>query len=246
MLKALLIWLAALQPAEAPTPAEPDARLHAVAVELFPQAPADDLILEPAALPGYFRLSFGTQIFYLSEDARYLIAGPLYDLQTKENLTAARQAEARRALLESAELETPIIFPAKAREQRSRVAVVTNINCTFCRQLHRQLDEYLEAGMEIQYVMLPAGGGTGYEQTAALICDADPATAISSAMLGGPTNAKADITDACRRSLDEHVALARKLGAVSTPNLVLPSGELIQGYQSPAQLKARLGNGTKR
>ncbi|MEM6936427.1 MAG: DsbC family protein [Pseudomonadota bacterium] len=246
MLTPLLILLSAFPTAEPATPAAPDPRLREVAAELFPNASDDEWELEAAVLPGYFRLSLGTQIFYLSEDGRYLLAGPLYDLQTKQNLTAASQAEARKALLQNVDLAVPIHFSENGAAPRTGISVVTNINCTFCRQLHQQLDEYLAAGIDIQYVMLPAGGGAGYEQTAALLCSDDPAAAVAAAMLGKPSESGGAPTAACRQSLDEHVALARKLGAVSTPNLVLPSGELIQGYQSPAQLRERLDRSAPR
>jgi len=51
-----------------------------------------------------------------------------------------------------------------------------------------------------------------------------------------PTDAKAD----CEHNLNQHISLASQLGSASTPNLILPSGELIEGYQTPEQLKNRL------
>ena len=237
--------LATLLSAESNPQLVPDLQLRQVAAGLFPSAEPAELVIEPSALPGIVQLSLGTQVFYLSEDGRYLLAGPLYDVQNQLNLTAVRQAQVRQALLQDSSLAIPIVYPAKGAA-RQRVAVVTNISCTFCRQLHTQLEDYAREGIELQYIMMPTGGSAGFQQTASLLCDRDPAASVSAAMLGHSPTQQREVSDSCRLGLEQHVTLAQKLGAVSTPNLVLPNGELIQGYQSPAQLKVRLAGGQAR
>ncbi len=232
MLTSLL--LAALTAATAPDDRQQS--LLAVAKTLLPQPSSESIEIRPSAIPDIFEISQGTQVFYLTADGSHLLAGPLYDVQSKQDLTAQRQALARSELLARAELDTKIMFPA-ATATPKRVTVVTNIDCTFCRRLHSQLEDYLAAGIELQYVLLPNGSPQSYQRTAALLCASDPGQAVSQALLGQPVTA----TDAsCQHGLDQHIALAGKLGAGSTPNLILPSGELIAGYQSPQQLKLRL------
>ncbi|MFK7956843.1 MAG: DsbC family protein [Lysobacterales bacterium] len=232
MITALLFTLAV-----AATPA-PDAhpKLMAVAKTLLPVAGAPPIEIRPSAIPDMFEVSQGTQVFYLSADGNHVLAGPLFEVATRKDLTAQRQAQARISLLQTTQLSTPLVYPS-SQSDALRVTVVTNIDCTFCRRLHAQLDEYTASGIELNYVILPSGGGNGFERSAALMCESDPTHAFSEALLGNePPGAKAD----CEHNLNQHIALATQLGAASTPNLILPTGELIQGYQTPEQLRARL------
>ncbi|MEM9529912.1 MAG: DsbC family protein [Pseudomonadota bacterium] len=213
-------------------------QVRAVAAGLFPDANPADVAVRPSALPDFYEVSLGTRVVYLSADGEFLVDGPLYSLTSQQNLTALRQTEVRRELVRDAPKVSSIVYPAKTASA-AEVTVVTNINCTFCRQLHAQLDDYAAAGIALRYVMLPSAGPQHYQTTAALLCAADPAEAVTNVMLNRTPPAPAP---ACEHNLDDHVALAGQLGAVSTPNLILPNGELIQGYQTPAQLRERLGH----
>ena len=37
-------------------------------------------------------------------------------------------------------------------EPKHTVTVFTDIDCTYCRKLHAQIDEYLENGIAVRYV----------------------------------------------------------------------------------------------
>lgn len=220
----------------AATPDVEQQKLREIARTLFPDADPSQLTLQPSALPNLYELTLGVQVFYLSQDGKYLLGGPLYGIADQQNLTAQRQAEVRREILASPDQASEIIYPA-ATGSPTRVTVVTNVDCTFCRRLHGQLDDYGAAGIELRYVMLPGGGAAGYQRTAALMCADNPAQSITTAMLG--SNASGSKAD-CEHDLDRHIQLATQLGAGSTPNLILPNGELIQGYQTPQQLTERI------
>ncbi len=226
--------------------------LMAVAKTLLPVSGAPAIEIRPSAIPDMFEISQGTQVFYLSADGSHLLAGPLIEVSTRQDLTAQRQAKARIKLLQETQLATPLVYPS-SQEASHKVTVVTNVDCTFCRRLHSQLDAYSRAGIEFRYLILPNGSGNSFARAAALMCQPDPAHAFSEALLGkvsshspgssagdspgeNPGDAKAD----CDHQLNQHISLATQLGANSTPNLILPSGELIRGYQTPEQLLARL------
>ena len=43
-------------------------------------------------------------------------------------------------------------------EVKYSVSIFTDIDCTYCRRLHSEIDEYLAAGIEVRYFLYPRGG----------------------------------------------------------------------------------------
>lgn len=198
---------------------------------VFPTA-ADSMEIHSTPLAGIKEVVIGTQVFYVSEDGGFLLAGPLISLAKNENLTETRLSEARHKILSSAQLSTPIAYSSSVA--RHQVAVVTNVDCGYCRAMHARLKEYTDLGIEFNYIMTASGqpDSPAYEKTAALLCAEDPAAAVTTAMNQGSV----EIIPECAHGLDEHLKLARDLGANTTPNLILPDGQLIRGYVTPDQL----------
>ena len=54
-----------------------------------------------ARVPGFYEVTLGGQVVYVSSDGKYLLSGALWDVAAKKNLTDARYAEIRKAALES-------------------------------------------------------------------------------------------------------------------------------------------------
>ncbi len=220
-LAALLLALTALGCAHA----EDDTNaLEAALADLFPNYPAP--VITPAAVPGLSEVAFGTQVFYVSNDGRFLLGGPLISVADRANLTEARLAVARQEILEEADDVQPYRYPAE--EVAHRLTVVTDIDCPYCRRLHNDLDGYRAAGLDVRYVMLPRSGkgSPSYRKAVAAACADDPEAAITAAMNGN--DLAAGKTD-CEHPIDDHMALAQRLGASSTPTLYLEDGRMLLG-----------------
>ena len=43
-------------------------------------------------------------------------------------------------------------------EVKYSVSVFTDVDCTYCRRLHSQIDEYLAHGIEVRYLLYPRNG----------------------------------------------------------------------------------------
>ncbi len=209
-----------------------DAAVRAAIARLLPdRSAATDARIAPSALAGVSEVAIGTQVFYVTENGRYVLGGPLIDSVDGRNLTEARVAASRQDILDAASGLRTFRYPAA--DARHRVTVVTDIDCPYCRRLHNDLPAYREAGIDVTYVMLPRAGknSNSYRKTVSAACASDPERAITAAMNGAATDATQ-----CDHPIDEHMALARRLGVTSTPTIVLDDGRIVLGQKRPADL----------
>ncbi|MEM9386038.1 MAG: DsbC family protein [Pseudomonadota bacterium] len=235
-MKHLLTLLLAFSALASVARAAPDPQaLEAALAELFPNYPAP--VITPSAVDGMSEVAFGTQVFYVSNDGRYLLGGPLISVADRENLTEARMAVARRDILEDTAEASLYRYPAAPAKHR--VTVVTDIDCPYCRRLHQDLASYREAGIDVSYVMLPRSGkGSGsYRKAVAAACSKDPEASITAAMNGEEF---ADADASCEHPIDEHIALARRLGASNTPTLYLEDGRMLLGAKPVEEVLAAI------
>ncbi len=200
--------------------------VEAAVARLLPGQPPAEIV--PSAVPGLSEVAVGTQVFYVSNDGRFLLGGPLIEVAGRENLTERRVAVARKQILDVA-AETRL-YRYTSENPRYRVAVVTDIDCPYCRRLHAELDEYRELGIDLEYIMLPRAGkgSASYNKTVAAACADDPEAAITAAMNGSEAQPAT-----CDHPIDEHMELARQLGATSTPTLYFDDGRMLLGARSP-------------
>lgn len=223
------LFMAVSLNSKAADPANDYAEIRAKISQLIPGL--NSMEIKPSRIENMLEVRVGTNVFYVSKDGKFLLNGPLRDLERGENLTEKRLAEYRKTLLKDIPAIQPVEFPAVDGKQK--ITVITDVDCGYCRRLHQDLDKYHQAGLDIDYVMLPRAGkdSPSYVKTVNAICAAQPGLAITAAM-NGETPDPAE----CDHPIDQHMQMARAMGAASTPNIVLPDGTLIRGYQTAAEL----------
>lgn len=147
-------------------------------------------------------------------------------------------ADYRRARIEEAGHREAIVFAPKG-ETVGAVWVFTDIDCPYCRRLHRQIDTYNRLGIEVRYLAYPrAGPGSdSWRKAEAVWCSADPGAALTRVKAGEKITAETDCdTDAVRR----HVRAGYAIGLQGTPMIVAADGRWLGGYLPPEQLLAAL------
>ncbi len=189
--------------------------------------------IRPAAVPGMYEVVFGAQVMYVSGDGRYIFQGDLIDLKARENLTETARAKQRAKLLKVVNEDDMIIFTPKNGEVKYRVNVFTDIDCGYCRKLHRQIDEYLAEGIEIRYLAFPRSGVNtkSYYKAVTVWCSEDRLQAMTEAK-AGKKQPRIDCDNPVRAQLE----LGDRFGVTGTPTLVLENGDVIPGYVPPKRL----------
>lgn len=213
-----------------------DARLEAVrdaVQEVFPEVSREDV--RPAAAPGLFEIRRGAVYAYVTADGRYLIRGELIDLQSGEVLTERRRrqvrAEAVKRLSDSA-----IEYAPPTEQLRQTVHIFVDVDCDYCRQLHREVPAINAKGIAVRYLFYPRRGerSQGYADAERAYCATDRRQALDGLFAGQqPEEAKTD----CENPVAEHYAAALAIGVKGTPMIVLPDGGILYGYVSAAGLE---------
>lgn len=201
---------------------------------IIPDEQPDDI--RPAPIPGFHEVSYGAQIFYISDDARFVMQGELLDLDSRENVTENRRAELRLGLLQALDVKDAIIF-APQGETKHVIHVFTDVDCTYCRRLHSEIEEYNARGIEVRYLAFPRSGADTplYDKMVSVWCAEDRKAAMTRAKNGQTVEAAQ-----CANPVRAQLALAADFGVSGTPTLVFPDGSSLPGYVPAAQLAAYL------
>src|SRR5690606_17166613 len=108
------------------------------------------------------------------------------------------------------------------------------IDCGYCRQFHREIDQVTAMGVEVRYLFFPRTGPNTESWTKAdhVWCAPNHNAALTRAKLGG------EVPDASCAStpVQEHYALGQRIGVRGTPAVFNEAGDLIGGYLPPAAL----------
>ena len=217
--------------------AEADAELEAVREKvssMFDMIDPGDIVASP--VDGWYMVQKGSIVAYVSGDGRFLLQGDLIDLDRGVNLTELSRNDARRTLMASLKDEDSILFsPAEVKHS---VTVFTDIDCTYCRKLHSEIDQYMSQGIAVRYVLYPRNGRRSRAWTTSenVWCSKDRNNALTAAKLDREFE-----TSSCDASMiGRHYQLGQDIGLTGTPAIVTEDGTLIGGYVPAAALSSRL------
>ena len=187
--------------------------------------------IKQSEVKGLYEVVVGANIFYVSEDGKYLIQGHLVDVVARKDLTEDKLNGTRKQALEKLGKANMIIF--KPKISKYTVTIFTDIDCGYCRKLHSEIDQYLAQGITIQYLFFPrAGKGSdSYNKAISVWCAADRNEAL--------TLAKKDQklpTKTCENPIDKHMQLAADFDVKGTPMIISENGNVYPGYLPANQL----------
>lgn len=215
--------------------AEEDA-LKAKLLKAFGRAP--DLIA-PSAIEGLKEVVYGTDVYYITPDGRYLVSGAMFDLASQKNLTEQRLSGLRLEMLKGVDESSMIVFRAKGK-QKHVITVFTDIDCVYCRKLHSGMAEMNKLGITVRYMAYPRAGigSPSYDKAVSVWCAEDRNKAMNEAK-----NEQKVVAKKCDNSpVAQQFKLGQKLGVNGTPAILLEDGHLMPGYAPPDRLLALLEN----
>ena len=170
-------------------------------------------------------------VIYISEDGRYLAQGEVIDLQTRINLTQYRMSSLAKEILATTTDDEKIIY--KADDEKYIINVFTDVDCPYCRKLHKDVDALNKLGVTMKYLAFPRTGVNtkSYYRSVAIWCADDPKQAMNRGMIqkGNP------LVD-CKNPIIDHLILAKKLNVTGTPFIFFENGDHIPGYVKPKSL----------
>ncbi len=235
-IRLIIILVAVATAAYAPS-AFADAELETVRKQMaskFPNLDPQNINRGPVA--GLLEIRQGAMVAYLTIDGRYLMQGELIDLDNNVNLTEAAMNTGRREALKDVTDSYAITFSPD--NPRHTVTVFTDIDCTFCRKLHREIAQYNAEGIAVRYLMYPRSGPNtrSWEKAEEVWCSDDRLDAMTQAK-----NDKSLPAATCDAGMiRQHFQKGLNIGLEGTPAIVTEDGALISGYMPAKALAARL------
>jgi thiol:disulfide interchange protein DsbC len=231
MISKLLLVITAIWMSFQPACADDDtAKIRQVLSELVGDAKPDSIT--PAPLPGFYEVSFGPMLVYVSKDGRYILQGDLLDVRERRNLTEEARSAKRITALDAVGEDKMIVFaPDKVKHT---ITVFTDIDCGYCRKLHQQIKDFNDQGIKVRYLAFPRAGvgSAAFEKAVSVWCADDKQAAITRAKAGEAVAKKT-----CENPpVAEQYELGQRLGINGTPTIVLEDGKMLPGYIPPRQL----------
>ncbi len=175
--------------------------------------------IEPAPVKGLWQVWVQRRLFYVDADAAHLIAGPIMDARTRQDLSEAKESEWR---WES--------FPRRdALKQvwgkgEREVVVFSDANCTYCAQMDKLFEKV--GNLTVYTFVTPMLRGK--VNNSEVICSADPAKTWHAWMTARAS--LPDVPKGCDDSvLDRNLSLAGDLGINSAPTMYFKSGAMVRG-----------------
>ncbi len=204
--------------------------IRAILAERVPEIEITSI--EPSPVPGIFELISTGEIFYVSADGKFIFDGNLIDLENRNNLTTARMGSVHMSLINDIGEGNMLVFEPKGEAKRA-ITVFTDTSCPYCSKLHAEIDDLLDNGIKVRYLMFPRAGlgSPAHQELESVWCADNQQEAMTIAKAGGSITEKS-----CDNPIESHIELAQQVGLRGTPLIYLDSGQVIPGYQPASDL----------
>lgn len=194
--------------------------------------------IKATALENVFEVELNTgELLYTDISGDYLFAGDMYQTTPEGllNLSSSTRQARTLAKIAAIPLDEMIIFTPD--EVKATITVFTDVDCTYCRALHRDLETLMAKGLQVRYLAYPRGGeqAGSFEKMISVWCSEDRQKTLTQAKNGQNLPARD-----CENPVLAHYALGNELGISGTPAIIFPDGRLIPGYLDADTLAAML------
>lgn len=192
-------------------------------------------------IPGLYTVQVvGGPTLYVSADGKHLVAGDLYRVEPGEfvNLQEIAREKDRATLMAAVDIKQQIVFSPKG-ETKAFIHIFTDVDCSYCQKLHREIAAINELGIEVRYLAYPRAGidSESSRKLATAWCAKDPQKMLTK--LKSRQQVPLAVCDG--NPIAEHYRLGELVGVNGTPNMVTASGQMIGGYVPADELAKILG-----
>ncbi|HIJ77529.1 MAG TPA: thioredoxin fold domain-containing protein [Deltaproteobacteria bacterium] len=191
-------------------------------------------VIEARDLGSLFELvvkepSRGKQIYYVTKDGAYLIAGGNLITGDKVNLTQKRHEEVNKVDMSQLPLKDAITI--QRGNGAKKLVMFTDVDCPFCRKAYDWLKSQTKYTLYIFFFPLDMHPNSP-EKSVQVLCSKNQETALDNAQSDKEIGSQK--CEAGEKMLATHKAIAGEIGIDGTPLFVTAAGARIQGLQIPA------------
>ena len=188
-------------------------------------------------IKGIYQVTIGPDVIYMSRDGNYVLKGEILDIGNRRNLTEDFHAQKRINLLNTIADSEYIEF--SSTKTKNHIYVFTDVDCGYCRKLHRDVPELNSMGIAVRYLAYPRAGVDSIigEEMRNVWCAENRQKALTTSKNRQPIEVKV-----CNAPIARHHALGRELGVTGTPAIFLENGRKLPGYIPPDELYEQINN----
>ena len=202
--------------------------------ERFPDS-IEIVSIKEVDIEGYLEVNLkGIEPLFISKDGKYLISGDIYEIteQGLVNRSEVRRNYLRKVTISELDESEFIIF--KPNKVEHSIFVFTDVDCGYCRQFHREINDYLDLGIQVNYLAFPRAGidSESFKKIVSAWCSSEPNQAITELKLGYEIKENVCLNN----PVEKHFDLGNSLGVTGTPSIITSEGRLIPGYIPPQDL----------
>lgn len=205
----------------------------------------------PAPIDGLYQVQVtGGPTLYVTPEGDKFIAGEIFSIDANgfSRFEDPHIVEERKRLLASVDPKETIIFKPNGKT-KAVVYVFTDIDCGYCRLLHKQIHAYedqgkkmpgySDLGIEIRYLAYPRAGvpSASADKLITAWCSKDQQAAMT-ALKNDQSVAPATCD---KNPVAADFNLGAQIGVNGTPAVWFPDGRLMPGYMPPEQMAKALG-----
>lgn len=216
--------------------ATPQSEITTAMYELTGQNIAADHITE-SPMQGVYQVDLGNRIVFVSKVGEHLLLGDVFDTTRRVSLSEEMKQVKALAIIENIQESEMIVFDPEVTKRT--ITVYTDVDCAYCRKLHKEVPTLVENGVKVRYLWFPRSGinTPSYDKAVSVWCSEDQLTAMNEAKLNN------NIVDArCDPNpVASQYASGQRIGVRGTPTIVLDDGTIIGGYLPAKKLLADLG-----
>lgn len=225
----------AAQAADTGVPPEVEKTVRAAIESFGPKVRIESVT--PSPVPGFYRVIASGQMVYVTADGKYMLNGDLVDVAKRHSLNDDAWAGFRKTELARVPAAQRIVFAPP--HPKTTLTVFTDVNCGFCRKLHEHIDDFMKAGIAVEYLAWPREGVTTtagnptptYTEMVSVWCAADRKSAFTAAKQG-----KAPKAATCDNPVQAEFELGQRLGVDGTPAIFTADGRQLGGYVTADQV----------
>ena len=182
-------------------------------------------------VPGLYEVVMGRKLAYTDVSGRYFMFGSVVDMQSREDLSAARLEVLSRVDVRTLPLKDA--FTRVVGQGRRHLYVFSDPDCPYCRRLEPELDKLDDVTIHTFLYPIAQLHADAGRKSETIWCQGDDKArwALWHHVVG---HEEAVGTRTCDNPLERNLALGQSLGVVGTPTLIAADGRTLPGMKSSA------------